>query len=84
MPKVGIASQQERGAAPRVGDDAVSSRLYAGKPGEFPTTRRPNLDGSDNVRDAEDQQERLLYLGKAPGTERILRDHTPTISLFFR
>jgi len=52
-------------AAPRIGDDAVRSRLYAGKPGESSTTRdselasQPARNRSDNVRGAENQQERL-------------------------
>ena len=38
VPKVGILQRQED-AAPRVGDDTVRSRLYAGKPGGSTTTR---------------------------------------------
>ena len=44
-----------KGAAPRVGDDAVSSRLYAGKP-EYPALLVRYAD-SDNASGAENQQE---------------------------
>ncbi len=56
-----------KGAAPRSGDIVVSSRLYAGKP-EYPQLLvvlvtaipyRDDMNGSDNVRGAENQQERL-------------------------
>lgn len=66
VPKVGTPPYVLEAAAPRVGDDAVRSRLYAGKPGESSTTRDsvsvrkgPAMDRSDNVRGAENQQERL-------------------------
>jgi hypothetical protein len=72
VPKVGRLRRQEA-AAPRIGDDAVRSRLYAEKPGGSSTTRHPSedtaclygliLDGSDNVRGAENQQERLWKHG---------------------
>jgi hypothetical protein len=59
VPKVGTPPYVLEAAAPRVGDDAVRSRLYAGKPGESSTTRGSELNRSDNVRGAENQQERL-------------------------
>ena len=66
MPKVGILQRQEE-AAPRTGDGAVRSRLYAGKTGESSTTRRSSCaNGSDNVRGAEDQQERLGQRSENP------------------
>jgi hypothetical protein len=40
VPKVGSLRRQEA-AAPRVGDGAVRSRLYAEKPGASSTTRHP-------------------------------------------
>ena len=40
VPKVGRLRRQEA-AAPRIGDDAVRSRLYAEKPGGSSTTRHP-------------------------------------------
>ena len=64
---------RQRGAAPRVGDGAMSSRLYAGKAENSPLLAAHGSvtvllysvprGRSDNVRDAEDQQERLLYHG---------------------
>jgi hypothetical protein len=33
VPKVGKPLGRQRGAAPHIGDDMVSSRLYAGRPG---------------------------------------------------
>jgi len=70
VPKVGMPLRRRRGAAPRIGDDAVSSRLYAGKSVVSSTTRYLNcidtarctnavMSGSDNVRGADNQQERL-------------------------
>jgi hypothetical protein len=43
VPKVGMPLCRQRGAAPRVGDNAMSSRLYAGNSGESSTTRRSRL-----------------------------------------
>jgi hypothetical protein len=64
---------RQRGAAPHAGDSVMSSRLYAGKPGESSTTRlsmgvtggsyHQSMDDSDNVRGAENQQERLWTEG---------------------
>lgn len=61
-------------AAPRVGDDAVRSRPYAGKPENPPllvfhdqtvtaSSYRQVMERSDNVRGAENQQERLWNNG---------------------
>jgi hypothetical protein len=41
VPKVG-SPQQAEGAAPRIGDGAVRSRLYAGKP-EYLRATRPRF-----------------------------------------
>ena len=67
------------GAALRIGDDAASSRPYAGN-SEYPTVLihvTSALYGlcmsSDNPFGADNQQERLRKL-------RILRDQTPTTS----
>jgi hypothetical protein len=63
VPKVGTPPYVLEAAAPRVGDDAVRSRPYAGKPGESSTTRdSDSRNRSDNVRGAENQQERLRNL----------------------
>jgi len=61
-PKVGKPLSRQRGAAPHIGDDMVSSRLYAGKP-VYPSTTAGRalygFVGRDNVVGAENQQERL-------------------------
>ncbi|MBM3672856.1 MAG: hypothetical protein FJW86_11850 [Actinobacteria bacterium] len=70
-PKVGIPLSRQRGAAPLIGDYEMSSRLFAGKPGGSSTTWSPvsyplrtvgDMDASDNVRSAENQQERLFTI----------------------
>ncbi len=70
MPKVGVPLYcRGGGAAPRIGDGAMRSRPYAGnsvnppllvvRPG-VTTCRWPRrVSGSDNVRGADNQQERL-------------------------
>jgi hypothetical protein len=65
---------QAWGAAPRAGDGAVRSRPYAGKPGGSSTTRGVIgrrygrwVSRSNNVRGAEDQQERLRTIGWVVG-----------------
>jgi hypothetical protein len=78
---------RQRGAAPRTGDSAMSSRLYAGNSVVSSTTRRSRLiqpflyrrrmDGSDNVRGADNQQERLgtfrIHLKTRESSETIRR-----------
>jgi len=74
VPKVGIPSTSVEGlAAPRIGDNAVCSRPYAGT-SEYPAVlicETPlcwdELMGSDNLTGAENQQERLSYCGWIAG-----------------
>jgi hypothetical protein len=59
LPKVGTPPYVLEAAAPRVGDDTVRSRPYAGKPVNPPLLVVQMMNRSDNVRGAENQQERL-------------------------
>ena len=43
VPKVGMPLCRQRGAAPRIGDNAMSSRLFAGNSVVSSTTRRSRL-----------------------------------------
>jgi LAGLIDADG endonuclease len=77
VPKVGIPLSRQRGAAPHAGDSVMSSRLYAGKPVYPPLLAGHGchryfvpfqaMSGSDNVRGAENQQERLWTNGWVVG-----------------
>ena len=74
-PKVGMPSRRQEGAAPRSGDGAVRSRLFAGRTVDPPLLvwlseplhRVMAMPDSDNVRGAENQQERLISPGWVVG-----------------